>query len=364
MFVDGLTAADVRFADHRRLITAPVRTVFDPVRADESRSPLFIRSIAAAASAIPRPAVRIQAVIALVTANVIWGTTFVATKPMIERIPPLTIATGRFAVAVLVLLPVLWHLGRRPRLDRTAAQLGFTGVFLLYVTQNVGLEHTTASNGALIHGGIPVLTALLAVVFLRERLEPRRLAGILASMAGVAIVVLVGNSTQIGLSLLGDLLLLLSALALAGYLVIGRRVDPSQDPLALVAGVAIFGLAFLIPASGIEIAVRGMEQPAVGDIAGLVYLGAVASALAFVLWAFGLRHFEAGQAAAFANLTPIVGVAFAGLLLGEAISPIQIGGGTAILLGVWLATRPAALPAVHPPITPDGRCREHRFQPT
>jgi drug/metabolite transporter (DMT)-like permease len=292
------------------------------------------------------PAARVQAVLALILANVIWGTTFVATKPMLDRVPPLTIATGRFAVALLVLLPLVWRAGGRPVLGRNTALLGFTGVFLLYLTQNVGLDYTSATNGALIHGGIPVLTALLALPFLGERLDRRRLGGIVASMAGVAAVVLLGSGGMGG-SALGDALLLVSALALAGYLVLGRRAFPTGGSLEIVAGVACFGLLFLLPASAVELTVRGMARPTGGDLLGLLYLGAVASALAFVLWAHGLRHLEAGQAAVFANLTPLVGVAVAALLLGERVSAVQLGGGLLILGGVWLTTRrpTAAAPA-------------------
>ena len=288
---------------------------------------------------IPMPSARVRAVLALVLANVIWGTTFVATKPMLDRVPPLTIATGRFAVALLILLPLVWRAGGRPTLGREAALLGFTGVFLLYLTQNVGLDYTSATNGALIHGGIPVLTALLAVPVLRERLDRRRLGGILTSMAGVAAVVLLGSSAGLGGAALGDALLLVSAVALAAYLVLGRRAFPSGGSLEMVAGVACYGLLFLLPASAIELTVRGMARPTGGDLLGLLYLGAVASALAFALWAYGLRHLEAGQAAVFANLTPLVGVAVAALLLGEQVSAVQLGGGLLILGGVWLAMR-------------------------
>jgi drug/metabolite transporter (DMT)-like permease len=293
--------------------------------------------------AIPMRSARVRAVLALVLANAIWGTTFVATKPMLDRVPPLTIASGRFAVALLVLFPLVWRAGGRPTLGREAALLGFTGVFLLYLTQNVGLDYTSATNGALIHGGIPVLTALLAVPLLGERFDRRRFGGIVASMAGVAAVVLLGSGSGVGGSVLGDALLLVSAVALAAYLVLGRRIFPSGGSLELVAGVACYGLLFLLPASAIELTVQGMARPTGGDLLGLLYLGTVASALAFVLWAYGLRHLEAGQAAVFANLTPLVGVAVAALLLGERVTVVQFGGGLLILGGVWLTTRrPAA----------------------
>ncbi len=291
---------------------------------------------------------RAGAIIALIAANVVWGTTFVVTKPLLERIPPLTVATTRFAVAVAILVPLLLLTGRRPALGRMPALMGFVGVFLVYLCQNAGLEYTTAANGALIHGGIPALTAVLAALLVGERLSGRNAAGIAASLVGVTAVVALTPGAEFGISALGDALVLASALALAGYFVVGRRAFAGCDPVALAAGVASFGLLFLLPASAAELVVRGMAQPTVGDVLGLLYLGAGASALAFVLWGYGLRHLAAGRAAAFANLTPLVGVGVAALLLGEPISAVQLGGGLLILGGVWLATREPVVARVLP----------------
>jgi drug/metabolite transporter (DMT)-like permease len=282
---------------------------------------------------------RFGAILALVAANVIWGTTFVATKPLLAHIPPLTIAAARFAVALLVLLPLVLRAGKRPTFGKTPALMGFTGVFLVYLCQNMGLKYTSAANGALIHGGIPIFTALLAALALGERQDRTRLTGIAASLVGVAAVILLGTGGGLGLAAAGDGLVLVSAVALAAYLVIGRRAFAEADALALVTGVTCYGLLFLVPASAVELSVVGMKTPTVGDLAGLVFLGACASALAFVLWAHGLRHLEAAQAASFANLCPLVGLGVAALLLGERVSPAQLAGGVAIVAGVWLASR-------------------------
>jgi len=282
---------------------------------------------------------RFVAILALVLANVVFGTTFVATKPMLDRIPPLTIATGRFAIALLVLMPLLLRSGRRPNLGRTSALLGFVGVFLLYFSQNLGLELTSATNGALIHGGIPVFTMLIAGPVLAERLNASRLIGVVISLLGVGAVILCGNGAKLNLSLAGDSLILLSAAAMAAYLVIGRKVFSGEDTLEIIAGATCYGLLFLVPASGAEIVTRGIERPTNGDLACWIYLGVVASALAFFLESAGLRHLEAGQVGLFANLSPLVGIVVAALFLGESISLYQIGGGALILGGVWFATR-------------------------
>lgn len=283
---------------------------------------------------------RTSAIVALVAANVIWGTTFVATKPMLDRVPPLTLASFRFAIAVVMLASLLAVSGRRPILNRTTALLGFIGILVVYACQNLGLSFTGAANGALIHGGIPVFTMLIAAPLLGERLSRARLTGLGLSLLGVSLVVLRNADGGLGLSAVGDGLVLLSALGLAAYLVLGRRAFPGESSLALVGGVVVFGLLFLAPLSGVELVIQGMAPLTRGDLLSLLYLGVAASGLAFMLWAYGLRHMEAGQAAIFTNLNPLVGVIGASIVLDEAISWLQLAGGMLILSGVWLVTRP------------------------
>jgi drug/metabolite transporter (DMT)-like permease len=275
---------------------------------------------------------------ALIAANLIWGTTFVATKPMLERIPPVTLATARFGIALLVLLPLLARANTKPARGSTVALMGFTGVFLSYVCQNVGLDFSTATNGALIDGGIPVFTALIAVPLLRERLTWTRSIGITASLAGVAVIVLRSGGAEFGLSFVGDTVLLAGTIAAAAYFVLCRRAFPLGDSLALVAGVSRYGMLFLLPVSVVELLVVGMSRPTVGDVLGLLYLGVAASALGFALWGYGLRHMDATPATVFANLNPVVGVAVAALVLGESVTAAQVIGGLLIISGVFIAT--------------------------
>jgi drug/metabolite transporter (DMT)-like permease len=243
--------------------------------------------------AVPRPSSRTLAILALLGANLIWGTTFVATKPMLDRIPPVTLATARFGIALLVLLPLLARANVKPARGSTVALMGFTGVFLSYVCQNAGLQYTSATNGALIDGGIPVFTALIAVPLLRERLTWTRTIGIAASLAGVAVIVLRDGGGDLGLSFVGNTILLAGTVAAAAYFVLCRRAFPLGDSLALVAGVSRYGVLFLLPVSVIEVYLVGIDRPTAGDVLGLLYLGVAASALGFALWGYGLRHMEA-----------------------------------------------------------------------
>lgn len=193
----------------------------------------------------------------------------------------------------------------------------------------------------LLDGGTPVFTMLIAAPLLGERLSGARLIGLALSLLGVSMVVLRGaHEGMMGLSALGDGLVLLSALGLAAYLVLGRRAFPGESSLELVGGVTVFGLLFLLPVSGAELATQGMSRPTHGDLLGILYLGTAASGLAFMLWAYGLRHLEAGQAAIFMNLNLLVGVIAAAVALNKSVSWLQLAGGMLILGGAWLVTRP------------------------
>lgn len=288
--------------------------------------------------ALPRPSVRVLAILALIGANLIWGTTFVATKPMLDRIPPVTLATARFAIALLVLMPLLKRSNAKPARGSMVALMGFTGVFLSYIGQNVGLKYSSATNGALIDGCIPVFTALLALPLLRERFTLVSSLGITASLAGVAVIVLMPGEAALGVAVFGDSVLIGGTLAAAAYFVLCRRAFPQGDSLALVAGVSRYGMLFLLPVSAIELLVTGMSRPTLGDLLGLLYLGVAASALSFALWGYGLRHMEATPATLFANLNPVVGVVVAALLLGEPVTTAQLTGGLLIIAGVCIAT--------------------------
>ncbi|MGH2604857.1 MAG: EamA family transporter, partial [Dehalococcoidia bacterium] len=159
------------------------------------------------------------ALLAITGATVLWGTAFIVTKPLLPHVPPLTLALLRVIVALAVLLPLLHRTGRRPARGWTPAVLGLTGVALAVVCQNLGLGSASAADAVLIlNGGIPMLTLGLAALVLRERLAARGLLGAVASIAGVATLVVWGASAAtLGASLHGTAFLLASAAAFAFY---------------------------------------------------------------------------------------------------------------------------------------------------
>src|SRR5687768_7081036 len=93
--------------------------------------------------------------LALALACALWSTTYVIVKPVLEHVPPFTLAVLRFGVAALLLVPLgLREPGRLPSWPVLVA-LGFFGITAFFATFNYGLMLTTASEAAMIQGGGP-----------------------------------------------------------------------------------------------------------------------------------------------------------------------------------------------------------------
>ncbi len=304
------------------------------------RRSLLFNPLAGSSLLVPIP--RVLAGAAMIAANVAWGGSAVVSKAALASIPPMSLALLRVAVGFAILRLLLGKTGGRPATGRDPALLGLIGVALFCATQNLGLRYASAGTTALLNGAIPVLTLLLAALFLGEQVAGWRLAGLMVSFTGIVLLVLAGPGGPSGAPAIGNLLPLMSAVSFAGYAVLGRRSFSAGDALSLVAGSTRYGLFLLLPGALIEV-IRGDVGIPTAEAGLLVlYLGAGCSALAFVFCGYGLARMEAGHAATFGNLKPVVGIALAVILLHEPLSIGQVIGGTLVLLGVIAATRRAA----------------------
>jgi drug/metabolite transporter (DMT)-like permease len=279
----------------------------------------------------------------LLITMVIWGSTFVVTKEIIAQFPPLLLAFIRVAIGALVLLPFAVRRHRAaaaPRLPWSVlALMAFIGVAFYYVAFNLSMLYTTASQGALVQSCIPAMTALIAMLWLRERASKQRIFGIALSMVGVAIVFLGDAKQDAGSNaLLGNTLMFLTVVCWGIYTALAKRVA-DRDPLVVTAGITGLGAWMLLPFAIYESVGTTAPSVEVGAWLRIIYLGAIASGVAYVFYSRALRHMEASQAGVFTNLIPIVGVIAGLVALNEALSVWAILGGLVVLVGVWLTSR-------------------------
>jgi drug/metabolite transporter (DMT)-like permease len=291
----------------------------------------------------PSRRTNIGALFGVIGAMVVWGSAFVVTKATAEEFPPLTLAFLRFVVASLVLVPIMlargslatlpqpWPLGR-------LAMLAFTGVVLFTVAFNYALVYGSASQGTLIYALVPAAVSAAAAVFLGEHLHGRRIAGMLVSLAGVAVVVAFGQSNAATpASLVGGLFMLAAVIAWTMYTIMAKPLA-AADQTAVVAVISVMGAAMLLPPAGIELAIMGLPNPSAMGWLGLAYLGVLASAGAYLVYNLALRYLQAGTVGALTNIDPVAGLLAAIVVLGESLTWLQSVGAAAVLTGMWLSS--------------------------
>lgn len=290
---------------------------------------------------------RLQAFLAIV----LWGISFVATRLALREVEPVTLIFTRFALGVALLLTVL--AARRvpllpPRSTWPAlATMGFVGIFVHQLLQSYALTLTTAVRTGWLIGIIPIWSALLAAIFLRERFGVGKIAGLALGFLGAALVVTRGRFEP-GLLALpstrGDLLILVSTVTWAVYTVLGHDTIRRLGSLRATAGAMLAGWLMLSPWF---LGAGGWRELAhVSNVgwAAILFLGIGCSGLAYWFWYGALERVETSRVAAFLYLEPLVTVAAAVPLLGERVDWSTVAGGAVVLTGVALVQRSGKRP--------------------
>ena len=276
----------------------------------------------------------------LLSAVIIWGWTFVATKICLEYLSPVELLALRLVIALPVLLALC--LQRRIRLDLLrrplAAAPGAVLITLHFLIQITGLQSTTATHTGWIICVSPLVLALLSLALLRER-PPRRLwAGLVVASVGILFLVSHGRPGDLTwLRSTGDWLVLASALTWALYTISVRDLTRNDSPLAVTLAVLappglLLGCWLVIRAEWGGIAALPLDA-----WIALIFLGIFGMALAQAAWQAGVAAVGAAQAGMFLYVEPLATMALAVPLLGEPFGPSVWFGGGLVLAGVWLS---------------------------
>jgi drug/metabolite transporter (DMT)-like permease len=191
---------------------------------------------------------------------------------------------------------------------------------------------------------IPVFSALLAWLVLREPFGRLKILGLALATCGAFLVISRGQLSRGLLNIPatpGDFLMLLSAPNWALFTVLSKRVLKRMSPALMITYVMAFGWLAIVP---LFLGARGwLDVPHLTPAGwgGIVFLGVLCSGAAYTFWYDALEAAGASQVAAFLYIEPIVTVIVAATLIGEQVTWATLMGGAIILLGVWLVNRPA-----------------------
>jgi drug/metabolite transporter (DMT)-like permease len=280
---------------------------------------------------------------------VLWGGNFIVVKTAVAQLPPVGFTFLRFALASVTLLALLrWREGSvgLPRRDLAAMLgLGAIGFGVYQILWTTGLTTVAAGDSALLIAATPVFVALLAVVARSDVLTPLKLAGVLVSLTGVAIVVASGPGLSLGGSIVGEAITLLAALCWAIYTAFAAPYVRHHSPLRATTWATIAGTVVLAPLAAIQLASLDSVPLGPDVIAAIAYSGVLAAGISNVIVLNGVKLVGPTRTAALQFLVPALAVVFAAIFLHEPIRPGQVLGGIVIVGGVLLTRRSGAVPA-------------------
>lgn len=272
----------------------------------------------------------VHVVLALLVA-VIWGLAFVATRIALDVVSPPQLTALRFLIAAV---PALW-LARPPVAWSALIAAGlflFTGQFLLQFF-GIALGMPPGLASIVIHTQA-LFTILCAALVLGERPSPRQWTGSAFALAGLAcIAATVGQDlTVLGLCLTG-----LAAVSFGIGNVLVMRLPP-VDTLHLVTWLSLVPPLPSLALSALLDGGRGLG-PALAAASWLqwgamLYLGVVATVLAYAIWGWLLRRYAAAAVAPFALLVPFVAAGASSLVFGERFGTLRLAGMGLVMLGL------------------------------
>lgn len=274
------------------------------------------------------------------TAVVVWGVSFIATKIALEELAPLTIIFLRLILASILLFFLAVYSKKSFAIDKRNHGgifiLALIAVFHLWI-QVTGMQFTTAANTGWIIGTAPIFMAVVGFVAFKESLTQIRIFGILLAFFGLLMLISKGDLSSIDfLSNKGDFLILASAFTWSIYSAVNKKISLSYSPLLTILFLFVMMAVIIFP---FTINYQAIQSVAVLSAKGwfvILFLGIFCSGVGYVLWAQSLKEMDSVRVGAFLYFEPFVTVFAAWLILSEEITFIMIISGVVITLGVLL----------------------------
>ncbi|MCE5191577.1 MAG: DMT family transporter [Actinomycetia bacterium] len=282
--------------------------------------------------------------ISAAVALVLWASAFAGIKAGLKGFGPGELALLRFGTASLVL--AVFALVTRMRLPDLAdiPKIGFAsvlGITIYHLCLNFGETTVTAGAASLIIASGPIFTALLAMLFLKERLTAWGWAGIAVAFSGVALITL-GEGTG-GLAFQpAAMLVLVAAVSTAAYFVASKPLLRKYAPLEFTSYAIWLGtVPMLVFSPGL---LSELPHAPLSATISVIYLGVFPGAIAYALYSGVLSKLPASIASSFLYVQPVTATIIAWVWIREVPSLVTLVGGALALVGVALVSTRGRLP--------------------
>ncbi|MDF2656911.1 MAG: DMT(drug/metabolite transporter) superfamily permease [Bacillota bacterium] len=222
----------------------------------------------------------------------------------------------------------------------------FFGMFLFRMFLLLGLLHTSAGEAGLLTGATPAITAILAALFLKEKINSWKAAGMICTVAGILLIqgLMTSNADFSQAHFSGNLLVLCAACCESAFNILSRSFVKKSDaaegiglsPMEQTAAVSAATMFLCLIPSALEHPAQQLSALIPSDWLALLWYGIFVTVLAFICWYAGIRRSSAITAAAFSGMMPFTSLFLSVLLLGEQAGLRQWSGGLLVIAGIFL----------------------------
>ena len=282
----------------------------------------------------------------MVIAALVWSGAFIAGKFAVPYVPAFTLTFLRFLIASIVLYPVMKLYNRSHPEDNFKLTKKYIPLFLFngivcmagyHVLFFTALKYTTAINSSIIGAMNPIVTTIIAAIFIRQKTPPMQIAGILLSFIGVVLTITGGN-----LSILasfdfnrGDMFMAAAVICWASYAVMSRVKGADVPPLALTFYSFVFCTIVLVPFVIWEHP-WALEKIPASAILSIVFMAVFSSVIGYMLQQIAIKKIGASKSSIFVNLVPVFSIILSVTILGEELMPVKIFTSLLIIAGVCI----------------------------
>jgi len=271
----------------------------------------------------------------LIIAVISWACAFPFIKILLEELTYINLTIMRFTVVCTLKFPI-------PKRNEILPifLLGFIGIIIYHLGLNYGEQYVSPGAASLIIATIPIFTAILSIIILKEKITSKKLTGFFLSLAGVILISLLGTpETKIQIEyLLGAIGVLIAAIVASLYTIAGKKMLEKHSAVYLTFYAILFGSIGLIPfiplsTQPLTSQVLKMTYQAWG---ALLFLGIFSTIIAYYIWYAALKIKNASEISIYLYAIPVLSTILSYFLVDQKITIYFILGGILVLAGLYI----------------------------
>lgn len=262
-----------------------------------------------------------------------WGFSFVVTKTGLQETPPLLLGTLRFSTLIIPALFIPLPKIKPYWLAAYALIMCFGQFTFLFSAIHFGMPAGLAS---LVMQAQAFFTIIMGAFFLKEQIRPQTFFGLGLAVLGLAII---GSDAGVNMTLLGFILTLGAAFSWASGNIIIKKVQPVNTLSLTIWGSALSTIPLCLASfifEGAEVIKTSLIHMSLITFLSILYLGFIATLLAYGLWAKMLARYPTSLIAPFSLLVPIIGISSSAFFLNEHLTVLEIIGAIIVMLGLFI----------------------------